>query len=102
VGGFYIAALIKAGRMDEAEHQLVKLAEVNQLGNEGEWEFNEWCHGRTGQPMGYPHQAWSAGMYLFASHCVSTKAVPLLSQSLKVQQIELDHVSTSPIPASMN
>jgi len=42
------------------------------------WEFNEWCHGRTGQPMGYPHQAWSAGMYVFAYHCVTEGHVPIL------------------------
>jgi glycogen debranching enzyme len=87
VGGFYIAALIKAGRTDEAGRQLVKLAEVNRLGIDGEWEFNEWCHGRTGQPMGYPHQAWSAGMYLFAFQCVSSRTVPFLSQPLKAQKM---------------
>jgi glycogen debranching enzyme len=79
VGGFYVAALVKAGRMDEARHQLEKLAEVNRLGVEEEWEFNEWCHGRTGLPMGYPHQAWSAGMYVFAYHCVERGRVPILA-----------------------
>jgi glycogen debranching enzyme len=78
VGGFYIAALVKAGRMEEARLQLERLAELNRLGLEGEWEFNEWCHGRTGQPMGYPHQAWSAGMYVFAHYCVQNECVPLL------------------------
>jgi glycogen debranching enzyme len=78
VGGFYVAALVKTGRRAEAERQLAKLAEVNRLGVDGEWEFNEWCHGRTGQPMGYPNQAWSAGMYLYAYHCVTTGTVPYL------------------------
>jgi glycogen debranching enzyme len=85
VGGFYVAALVKAGRLDEARRQLVKLAEVNRLGIDEEWEFNEWCHGRTGRPMGHPHQAWSAGMYLYASHCVATGALPFLAPWLKVQ-----------------
>jgi len=79
VGGFYVTALVKAGRLDEARRQLEKLAEVNRLGVEEEWEFNEWCHGRTGQPMGYPHQAWSAGMYVFAYHCVHQERVPILN-----------------------
>jgi glycogen debranching enzyme len=79
VGGFYVAALVKAGRTAEARHQLEKLAELNRLGVDEEWEFNEWCHGATGQPMGYPHQAWSAGMYIFAYHCVAEKSVPLLT-----------------------
>ena len=81
VGGFYVAALVKAGRLEEARRQLDKLAEVNRLGIEEQWEFNEWCHGRTGQPMGYPHQAWSAGMYAFAYQCVSNQEVPILLQS---------------------
>lgn len=76
VGGFYVAALVKSGHMEEANKQLEKLAEVNHLGVEGEWEFNEWCHGRTGQPMGYPHQAWSAGMYVYAYHCVKEGKLP--------------------------
>jgi glycogen debranching enzyme len=75
VGGFYVAALVKAGRMDESRMQLERLAEVNRFGVEGEWEFNEWCHGRTGLPMGYPHQAWSAGMYIFAYQCVMNSEV---------------------------
>ncbi len=79
VGGFYVAALVKAGRLDEARRQLIRLAEVNRLGVESEWEFNEWCHGRTGRPMGYPHQAWSAGMYVFAYCCVAEERVPLLT-----------------------
>ncbi len=78
VGGFYIAALVKAGQMGEAQRQLEKLAQVNRLGIEEEWEFNEWCHGRTGQPMGYPHQAWSAGMYVFAHQCIAQGNVRLL------------------------
>jgi glycogen debranching enzyme len=78
VGGFYVAALVKAGRLDKAARQLERLAALNRLGVEGEWEFNEWCHGRTGRPMGYPHQAWSAGMYVFAYHCVQEGSVPLL------------------------
>jgi glycogen debranching enzyme len=82
VGGFYVAALVKAGRLGEARKQLSKLAEVNQLGVDEKWEFNEWCHGRSGQPMGYPHQAWSAGMYLFAAQCVAKGTIPLLNPVL--------------------
>ena len=79
VGGFYVAMLVKAGRLDEAQRQLVRLAQVNQQGVEEEWEFNEWCHGITGRPMGYPHQAWSAGMYVYAYRCVIDRRVPLLA-----------------------
>ncbi|MCL4465498.1 MAG: glycogen debranching protein [Chloroflexi bacterium] len=78
VGGFYVAALVKAGRMKQAQIELEKLAEVNRQGTQSEWEFNEWCHGRSGRPMGYPHQAWSAGMYVFAYHCLERAQVPFL------------------------
>lgn len=73
IGGFYIAALIKAGRFTEAEKELIKLAKVNQKGREGEWEFNEWMHGKTGEPMGMQFQAWSAGMYIYAYECLKQK-----------------------------
>jgi glycogen debranching enzyme len=82
VGGFYVAVLVKTGRLEEARRQLEKLAEVNQLGVEEEWEFNEWCHGRTGRPMGYPHQAWSAGMYVYAYHCVTEGRVPVFGDEI--------------------
>lgn len=41
VGGFYIATLVKVGRMEQARVQLEKLAALNRLGVESEWEFNE-------------------------------------------------------------
>ena len=76
VGGFYVAALVKTARVEQAARQLEKLAAVNRLGVNEAWEFNEWCHGRTGQPMGYPQQAWSAGMYVLAYRCVRENRGP--------------------------
>ncbi len=76
VGGFYVAVLVKAGRVEEASRQLEKLAAVNRQGADADWEFNEWCHGQTGRPMGYPHQAWSAGMYVFAYRAVHDGRLP--------------------------
>ena len=81
LGGFYVVALIKAGRFSEAERQLMKLAEVNRLGGQGrEWEFNEWCDGLTGRPMRMAGQAWSAGMYIYAYESLKKKAVPILGE----------------------
>jgi glycogen debranching enzyme len=79
VGGFYVAALVKAGQAAEAERQLERLAEANRQGITDEWEFNEWCQGLTGRPMGVPHQAWSAGMYVFAYHCAARQEVLFLN-----------------------
>jgi GH15 family glucan-1,4-alpha-glucosidase len=77
IGGFHIAALVKVGWMQEAENLLGDLAAANRLGVREEWEFNEWLHGETGHPMGYPYQAWSAGMYVYAYHAVKTGTTPL-------------------------
>ena len=71
IGGFYVAALVKAGRLDAAARALDRLTALNRAG-----DFNEWHHGRTHQPMGVTKQAWSAGMYLFACECVSRSDVP--------------------------
>jgi glycogen debranching enzyme len=86
VGGFYVAALVKAGRRELAAQVLEKLAEVNRQGIDAEWEFNEWCHGATGRPMGYPHQAWSAGMYVFAHRCVQEGRVPIFDETWSNKQ----------------
>jgi hypothetical protein len=71
IGGFYVAALVKAGRLKVASSALDRLTELNRAG-----EFNEWHHGGTFQPMGVTSQAWSAGMYLFACECVSRSDMP--------------------------
>ena len=75
IGGFYVAALVQAGRLDEARHQLDKLAQMNHLGKREEWEFNEWVHGTSGRPMGFAGQSWSAGMYVYAHDAVMNGAV---------------------------
>ena len=47
LGGFYVAALVKAGRQEAAVAALRNLAQLNECG-----QFNEWHHGETGAPMG--------------------------------------------------
>ncbi|MHB8991811.1 MAG: glycoside hydrolase 100 family protein [Chloroflexota bacterium] len=76
VGGFYVAALVRAGRQAEAELQLGRLAELNSLGRKGPWEFNEWFHGGSGRPMGFEGQSWSAAMYVYAYEAVRRGAAP--------------------------
>jgi len=79
VGGLYVAALVHAGRLDRARDELYRLAQVNKLGVEREWEFNEWFHGLTGEPKGSPDQAWSAGMFIYAYRCVQEGRQPVFS-----------------------
>jgi glycogen debranching enzyme len=79
IGGFYVAALVQAGRLEEAREQLAKLAEMNRRGKRSEWEFNEWFHGQSGRPMGFAGQSWSAAMYLFACDAVERGQVNVLN-----------------------
>jgi hypothetical protein len=65
IGGFYVAVLVGAGRLEQAVEVLERLAQLNRTG-----EFNEWHHGATGEPMGVHAQAWSAAMYIYACECV--------------------------------
>jgi hypothetical protein len=98
IGGFYVAALVKTGKHEKAEKELELLAEANlkiikspghpeymlelsearhipkdELVKLRQKGFNEWLHGKTGEPRGEPYQAWSAGAYLYAYHCVKQK-----------------------------
>jgi glycogen debranching enzyme len=80
LGGFYVAALVKAGRLGIARTALSRLAEMNRAGiGEEDWEFNEWFHGQSGQPMGHARQTWSAGMFLYAHEAVTRKVCPLFT-----------------------
>jgi len=83
VGGFHVAALVRMGWMTEATNLLGDLAAANRLGVHEEWEFNEWLHGESGHPMGYPFQAWSAGMYIYAYHAVRSGEIPLFDELAK-------------------
>ena len=77
IGGFYVCALVEAGRKKEAETELENLARVNRLGKVYEWDFNEWVHPLTKIPEGGRHQAWSAGCYLLAYQAVIKNKNPL-------------------------
>lgn len=75
LGGFYVAALVKCGRMSEARQELGSLALANKQGVENEWEFSEWLDGIEGKPTENALQAWSAGMYIYAYECVKRRRV---------------------------
>lgn len=68
VGGMWVRFIHRLGFHEVACRELVRLAEVNKLGRDREWEFNEWAHGQTGRPMGKAYQAWSAASFLRACH----------------------------------
>ena len=66
VGGMWVRFINRLGYGEVAQRELFRLAEMNYAGTGGEWEFNEWMHGRTGRPMGKRFQAWSAASFIRA------------------------------------
>jgi len=72
VGGMWVRFIHRLGFHEVACRELLRLAQLNQLGRDQEWEFNEWAHGSTGRPMGKAFQAWSAASFLRACHEVGT------------------------------
>jgi glycogen debranching enzyme len=67
VAGFWIMLLLRLNRKKCAHQELDRFARVNSLNN---WEFNEWFHGKTGEPMGMAGQSWNAAMFILAYHCM--------------------------------
>mgnify|MGYP002681907248 CR=1 FL=1 len=82
IGGFHVAALVRHKWERHAEQMLVSLAEANRQGTLYDWTFNEWLHGSSGHPMGFEQQAWSAAMFLYASHAVQTGKLALFDDLL--------------------
>jgi sucrose-6F-phosphate phosphohydrolase len=68
IGGLWVRFIHRLGFHEAACRELVRLAQLNQLGRDREWEFNEWAHGQTGRPMGKAFQAWSAASFIRACH----------------------------------
>jgi hypothetical protein len=82
VCGFYIAALVAAGRFQLAERKLVALSELMRPAREADVEFgfNEWLRAQDGTPQGQDWQTWSAAMYLYAASCVEHKRTPFFEE----------------------
>ena len=76
--GFYIAALVAAGKQKLAEKKLLALTELIQTARveKVEFGFNEWHSAQDGAPRGQDWQTWSAAMYLYAAACVEQQKTP--------------------------
>ena len=70
IGAQWVRYIHKLGFRELALKELVNLAHINQKGIRHEWEFNEWAHGKTGQPMGKAFQAWSCSEFIKACHAL--------------------------------
>lgn len=80
VGGMWVRYINRLGLRDVACRELVRLAKLNELGRDQAWEFSEWAHGQTGQPMGKAFQAWSAASFLRACHEVDVDPASLSAE----------------------
>jgi glycogen debranching enzyme len=82
VGGFYVAALVAAGRFRLAEEKLLALTALVQPAREARvaYGFNEWFKAQDGKPRGQDWQTWSAAMFLYAAECVATRRTPFFDE----------------------
>ena len=82
VCGFYIAALVAAGRYQLAEKKLISLSNLVRTARNAKLDFgfNEWFRAQDGAPQGQDWQTWSAAMYLYAAACVEQKKTPFFRQ----------------------
>ena len=79
--GFYVAALVAAGKHKLAKQKLIELTGLIKLVRveNVEFGFNEWISALDGKPHGQDWQSWSAAMYLYAAYCVEHKTTPFFS-----------------------
>ncbi|HPS55780.1 MAG TPA: glycoside hydrolase 100 family protein, partial [Sedimentisphaerales bacterium] len=82
VCGFYIAALVAAGRYKLAEKKLLVLTELvkKTRAADVEFGFNEWLQAQDANPQGQDWQTWSAAMYLYAAECVQQRKTPFFNE----------------------
>ena len=80
--GFYVAALVAAGRHRLARRKLLALAQLVKPARQEQvaFGFNEWSKAQDGQPKGQDWQTWSAAMFLYAATCVETESTPFFDQ----------------------
>jgi len=85
VCGFYVAALVAAGRRPLAESKLAALTDLAEPARDASlpFGFNEWLKAQDGTPRGQDWQTWSASMYLYAAHCVETGKTPFFDEMRK-------------------
>jgi hypothetical protein len=81
--GFYVAALVAAGRPRLAQKRLLDLVALVRPAREKPvaWGFNEWFRAQDGTPQGQDWQTWSAALFLYAAKCVQTGTTPFFERN---------------------
>jgi hypothetical protein len=82
VCGFYVAAMVAAGKKRLAAKALGALTKLVRQARSPDLEFgfNEWHQAQDGLPKGQDWQAWSAALYLYAAECVRRGTTPLFDE----------------------
>jgi len=82
IGGFYVAALVAAGRRRLARRKLAALTDLVRPARQARvaFGFNEWFRAQDGTPRGEDWQTWSAAMYLYAAICVQQGQTPFFDR----------------------
>lgn len=80
--GFYVAALVAAGKKHLAEKKLAALTELVRRAKDPSlaFGFNEWHQAQTGLPQGHDWQTWSAALYIYAAECVRRGGTPFFDE----------------------
>lgn len=80
--GFYVAALVAAGRQQFAEKKLAALTDLIRRAKTPDLKFgfNEWHQAQDGLPKGRDWQTWSAALYIYAAECVRRGGTPFFDQ----------------------
>ncbi len=80
--GFYVAALVAAGKYELAGEKLVALTQCIKISSNLnlDFGFNEWIKSQDGKAMGQDWQTWSAALYLYAVKCVEEKRTPFFDE----------------------
>lgn len=77
VTGFYALGLMHQGQKEQAQHLLATINAANKLGREGQqWEFAEYHHGQTHQPLGTQHIAGSAAAGVLVYQAIERGVTP--------------------------
>lgn len=84
IAGFYVAALVAAGRLELAEQKLAALTALVRPARDPAlaFGFNEWFRAQDGTPGGQDWQTWSAAMYLYAARAVEQASPPFFASLL--------------------
>ena len=77
VTGLYSVGLVRQNKRGRAEQLLAAIDAANMQGREGrQWEFAEYHHGQTHEPLGTPYVDWSAAAGVLAYQALTQGHTP--------------------------